>query len=103
MTIVYVDNSNAILLEGLHSEVDGSYINDAAVTVVIKDADGEEVAGGSKALDYIAASNGNYRAVLADTIAFEAFAPYTAEVTANGGTDRVGRWVFSFTPISRIS
>lgn len=103
MTTVYVDNTNAILLEGLHSEIDDAYINDATVTVTVKDSSGVAVTGASwpKTMTYVAASDGNYRAVLEDTIALIVERKFVAEITANGGSDRIGRWKLPFWPEQR--
>lgn len=102
-TTVYIDNSNVILLSGLHSEIDDAFVSDATVTVTIKDADGANVAGTTwpKTMSYVSASDGNYRAILPDTIVLMEFADYTAEITASAGADRVGRWSVAIDAIKR--
>jgi len=101
----FVANTNVLDLTGLKNEIAGSYINDAVVTVTIKDADGVNISGAiwPMPMAYVSASNGDYRAFLASTLPFIAKAKYTAFIEASGGTNLVGHWEFHFKPTARSS
>lgn len=100
---VFVANSNILDLTGLRSEVEEAFITDATVTVTIKDADGEEVAGETwpLAMDYLSGSDGDYTAVISEDVAFVAKTNYYAHIDADGGDGRVGHWEFKFKPLTR--
>jgi hypothetical protein len=100
----FVGNTNVLLLSGLHSEIDGSYINDATVSVTVKDKDGVELAGVTWPADmtYVTASNGNYRIFLVDDAALSASVQYVAFISADGGASKIGNWQFNFTARERI-
>ena len=97
MTILYAGNTNELMLRGLRLESDGTYLNAAALTVTVKTLAGVNVAGAAwpKTMDYVAGSNGDYRAVLEDTIAFVP-GEYVAAVEANAGVNRIARWTYNF-------
>lgn len=99
----FVANTNILDLVGLKSEIEDAFINDATVTVTVKDAADVSVAGASWPLTmaYLAASNGNYRAILADTLSLVAKTKYYAHIAANGGANRIGSWMFEFKPLTR--
>ncbi len=98
----FVANSNVLELTTLTSEVEDVPINDATVTVTIKKA-GVAVAGISWPLtmDYVAASNGDYRAILSEGLDLENKGKYIAFIEANGGAGRVGHFEFPFTALTR--
>lgn len=66
---LYIDNDNRIKLVGL-ADADNTYQNSATVQVTLKDDQGNNLAGQTwpLALSYVAASNGDYKEVLQDTI-----------------------------------
>lgn len=99
----FVANTNVLDLIGLKSEIEDTFINDAAVSVTVTDIDDVNIAGASWPLTmaYVAASQGNYRAILSDTLPLVAKTSYVAHITADGGADRVGSWRFSFKPLTR--
>lgn len=78
--ILYVAEDNAITLTGLTNRNTAAYVNDATVTYSLRTAastspgTGTELASGT--LAYVAASSGNYRAVLESSAA--TLAPGTA-------------------------
>lgn len=80
---LYVANDNVLELNGLIDELAGTYINSATVTYALKDSDGATVDSGS--MTYVSASNGVYRATLADTLSITAGESYTAVIDADGG------------------
>ena len=100
---VFVGNSNLLELIGLKDVTDDSYINDAAIAATVKDEAGVEVAGQTwpVTMAFVAASNGNYRGVLSEDVAFVAKTNYIAHIEANAGTNRIGHWEFKFKPLTR--
>ena len=85
--LAYVDNDNVIKVEGLRDS-DDDYVNDAVVSCTgIETAAGAAVGGDSfpKTLSYVAASNGDYRATLEQTLALVAGEAYVAFITVVGG------------------
>ena len=78
-------------------QIDGfAYINNATVSVTLKDRAGADVAGESwpLAMNYVAGSNGVYRATLAFALALQDGKPFTAEIIADGGLGLRGGWSF---------
>jgi hypothetical protein len=98
VAVVYINNTNELLLKGLRSEVEGQYLNAATVTVTVKDAAGADVAGTTwpKAMGYVAGTDGNYRVILGDVIVFLVGVQYTAHVSVDAGVDRIARWKYNF-------
>lgn len=101
--IAFVGNTNVLDLVGLKSEIEGTFINNGVVSVTVTDTSDVEIAGATWPLtmSYITASSGNYRAILSDTLPLLPKTSYIAHITANGGADRIGRWSFSFKPLTR--
>jgi hypothetical protein len=99
----FVANTNVLDLTGLKNELTDAFINDATVTVTVKDASGAQVSGQAWPLtmSYVALSDGNYRAFLSSALPFAAKAKYTAYIEANGGANLVGHWEFHFTTVTR--
>jgi hypothetical protein len=91
------------VLEDLIAEIQNEFVNDASVTVTIRDAAGVELAGQTWPLvmNHVAASNGNYRAFLSATLPLIAKTNYVATIDANCGTNRTGHWEFSFKPLAQ--
>jgi hypothetical protein len=98
----FVANTNNLELNGLRNAATGAFVNDATVTVTIKDRAGATVAGVSWPLSmpYVTTSSGNYRAAVSHTLALVAGQWYTAEISATGG-GLVGFWVKPFAAITR--
>lgn len=91
---LYVGNDNVITLNGL-IDSDGSYVNSATVVVTLVEANTlVEIVGESWPLTmtYIAASNGDYKATLADTLAISNGDELTAYVDADGGAGKHAYW-----------
>jgi len=102
-SIVYIDNTNTLELQGLKSVVEDVYINDADVSVTIKEsaADGDDLAGATwpMPMDYVTASDGNYRISLSHLLPFGPRKTYVAVIDADGGvtpSERFGHWEFEF-------
>jgi hypothetical protein len=100
---VFVGNTMLLELQDLTSEIDDATIDDATVEVTVKDMDGAEVSGvvWPLAMDYVAGSNGLYRAVLDAGLPLVAKKRYIATVDADGGPDRQGHWELLFVPKTR--
>lgn len=101
IAVAYVGNTNVLTLTGLKSDDEGIYLNDATVTLTVKDTDGAAVAGESwpVTMDYVASSNGNYRAVISAEAEFVAKAKYTAVIDVDASDvngERIGHWEFPF-------
>ena len=77
----------------------GAFIDDATVTLTIKDSAGAEVGGIAwpLALDYVALSEGHYLGIIDKAIALTKGVKYLAEITvvASGGRD--AGWDIEFT------
>lgn len=108
--IAYVANTNNLKLSGLKSELEGSYLNGAAVTVTVKDADGNPLTGETWPLtmNYVSNSNGDYVADLVAELNLVAGQHYTAFIDADGSTDspaveRKGHWEIALTAKTRKS
>ena len=100
---VYVGNTNLLEIFRLKSAIDNSYINDATVTVTVKDSLGVEVTGQSwpTAVDYVSGSDGDYYCILDENLDLTAGESYIAEIDADGGVNRFGHWEVTFVPIIR--
>lgn len=96
--IVYVANTNVIELTGLTDAVDDTPINDATVTLTLKDADGNEVAGQTwpAPMDPVSGTDGLYRGIIEDDVEMVVGALYVAHVDVDAGPDRIGHWEFNF-------
>ncbi|RUU23687.1 hypothetical protein EOD10_04435 [Mesorhizobium sp. M7A.T.Ca.TU.009.01.3.2] len=101
--IVYVANTNVIELTGLKSAIEDEFIDDATVTVTVKDSEGEEVSGQTwpTTMDFVVSSDGLYRGIIEDGVELTAGTTYVAHVDVDAGVDRVGHWEFIFVPKTR--
>jgi len=92
--ILYDDNDMVIELRNLKDESAGTFVNNADVTVTLKDSSGVSVVGDTWPLSmpYVTSSNGVYRATLVDTLSVTPNASYTAIVSADGGVGKQGTW-----------
>lgn len=89
----YYGNDTTIDLTGFQDGVSSSYLNAATVTAVVKDLAGTTVIS-SQTLEYVAASNGNYRAVVdkASVNLLSVGLTYFVEITAaESGIDKFWR------------
>lgn len=106
-SLIYVANTNVIELHGLKNAISGEFINDAMVSVTICVSDGgvpgAEVAGQTwpTTMDYVAASNGLYRALLEADVELTAKSKYIAVINADAGVNLDAHWEFPFVPQTR--
>lgn len=89
---VFVNNTSKVEVRHLRSAVDMSYIDDAAVTLTLFDADGEVVVNGEVTLEYLSGSNGDYVGYLSENAELVAGQAYTGVIEADGGDDKFARW-----------
>jgi len=101
-SVIFIDNDNLIELIGLKDIALDAFVNDATVQITLTDTAGDEVAGQSwpVTLNYVAASDGNYRATLEDGLVLTPGRKYTAVVTADAGSDLLGKWTVK--PVAKI-
>lgn len=100
---LYVGNDNVLEVDGLKNAVADTYINNATVSVILVDKNGEQVEGDTwpKTMDYVADSDGKYRCTLKDTLSLSPMEAYTATITADGGADLKGYWEFALRSATR--
>jgi len=90
-------------LRGLKQAVDDEYVNDAVVTVTVKDECGDIVSGQTwpASMVYVTGSNGDYRLILLNTLQVKSGKKYFAEISANGSASEIGFWKYQFRPKTR--
>jgi len=103
MMVAFVANTNILELRGLQTAVDDAYVNNATVTVTIKDDCGSNVAGQTwpATMTYVSASNGDYRVIVSSAVQIKAGKKYFAEISATGGASEIGFWRYPFRPQTR--
>lgn len=101
--VAFVLNTNVLDLLGLKSWVEGNFINTAVVTYTVKDKGGVEISGATwpQPMDYIPASEGDYRGILPAALEMLPNKSYTAFIEAAGGGERIGHWEVPFKPLTR--
>lgn len=89
MDALFSQNDHVVELRKVKNEITGGYINDATVTAIIYDADGQEIQGQvwPLTLSYVAASNGTYRGIVESDVTVDVGDVLSLEitVTATGG------------------
>jgi len=100
---VFVANTNVLELQGLKNAILDEFINDATVTVTVTDEDGTEITGQTwpATMNYVATTDGWYRAIISDEVELADRVRYIAVIDADGGPDLIGHWEFPFTPVTR--
>jgi hypothetical protein len=91
---IFVDNDNVLTLRGAFDVITQAHINDADVEVTLLDRQGNEVAGQPwpQTLEYVAASDGDYRAVLDDALALGNQQRYEAVIDLDAGSGKKANW-----------
>jgi len=103
---LFIGNDNVLTVVGLQNSVDDSYLNSSTVTVTLVDSDGTELTGETwpVSVAYVAASNGNYQATLADTITgLSADDAITAKITSDAGPGLKGYWEIPVIATTRVT
>lgn len=81
----WIDSDTLVQLTGLQNALTGAYIDDATVTAVLTDEDGNAVAGGEAiTLAYVADSDGDYAGEVPHGLAMTEDARYVLTITASG-------------------
>lgn len=103
--IAFVSNTGVLDLLGLKSHIDDTFINSASVSFTVKDKAGADVTGigitWPQTMDYVAASDGDYRGIMPAALALVPKQHYTAFIEADGGGERIGHWEFKFQAMTR--
>lgn len=88
MDVLLVGNDQTLLVQSVYNEITAAYINDATVTATLKKKDTTTVSGQSwpLTLDYVAASNGNYRGNLSNLLELRPHTVYVIEITIVSGS-----------------
>lgn len=83
---LYVGNANTVAILGLKNGLSGEFINDADANLTIKNMQGSDVGGAPWpiALNYVGDSDGEYRALLPDTLEISAGDYYQLIINAEG-------------------
>ncbi len=106
MTILkgFVGNTNLLEIIGLQNDITMVFINNATVTVTVQDSSGADVAGMTwpATMNYVAASDGDYRVALKDDLVLIHKDLYHALIRADGGLDLIASWRFPFKPTWRV-
>lgn len=99
---LFVGNDNLVTIDELKNVSDGSYINDATVTMTLKDSSDVGVANGSwpVTLAYVASSNGKYQGVLQDGITTTSGSNYVLHVDVIGDNLKA-HWEITLTARTR--
>lgn len=97
----FCQNTNVLDLLGLRAEIGDAFINDAICSVSIRDATGAEVV--AMPMTHLAGSNGDYRAILSESLPLVAGAKYTAIVEADAGFMQFGHFEMIFKPQVRAA
>lgn len=104
MMSVYVSNTNVLEVRGLQEAISGDYVNSGAtVTVTVVNDCGAAVSGVSwpVSMQYVAGTNGDYRAIIPSSASFSSGEVYFAEISANAGVNKIGFWRHKFRPVNR--
>lgn len=89
--LIPVGNDVLLKITELTNQDDGSFVNDATITVTIKDKDGVDVTGVSwpQPMAYVGGSNGEYKVTIDRVAGFVDGVGYVAyvDITTPGGND----------------
>lgn len=101
---LYVSNDNLVQNPTpMRRSSTGAYVNDASVTMTLKDSAGAAVTGAtSLTLSYVTDSNGLYAGTVPFSVSLTAGAVYTLEITGTSGSVRAF-WKLSVSVVDRSS
>jgi len=90
--VLYIDNTNNVWIDGLKSDVTGTFVNDATCIIVeMLDADGVQVSGTAN-ISMTFRADGDYYGQLPYTVSLTEGAWYTVRVRATDTDDNRGEW-----------
>ena len=94
MNVLLIANDQVIDVIGLQDAVTGQYLNEKTVVVTITDKNGNQVAGQSwpTTLEYVPASNGDYRGNLSNDMVLVRTRQYFVTIDADAGGGLVANW-----------
>jgi hypothetical protein len=92
--VIFLLSDNLIQVKGLKNATTNAFINNAVVTVTLKDEAGADVVGDAwpKTLPFVGGSNGDYQATLLDTLTLVEGQQVTAILDADAGVDLHRHW-----------
>lgn len=87
---IYIDSDNLVTVDALYDNAAAAYVNDATVTMTLKDRAGTEVSGETwpVTLSYVSGSNGKYQGTLSDTLTLSRGKTYEVTISVNGGAGK---------------
>ena len=91
---IFIDNTSSVQVKGLSSALDNSYINDAIVSITLKDLNGVDIEGESwpVILQYTDGSNGDYTGSFSHDISVEDGTEYIGMIVATLVDGSRGEW-----------
>lgn len=94
ITVIYTGNDTLLEVAKLQNGVTGEPLNDADVSVTLRDQRGQDVEDTAWPLSllYVAGSQGLYRVTLPYTLPLQPNARYVAVITVNGGPGLMANW-----------
>ena len=104
--IAYVGSTNNLEVRGLKRELGEEFLNTAAVTVTIKDANGVDLTGETwpQTIPYVPGSDGDYILGITRFAGLVKGQKYTAFIDADASdtaTELYAHWEFTFTAQTR--
>lgn len=94
MSVIFTENDNDVVLQGMRLASSQSFISDATLEFTLKDAGGSPVTGAtSVTMDFQSGSNGEYRGSFAETVSLTEGAQYTVEMTSSNYGIKIVRTV----------
>jgi hypothetical protein len=103
MSTLYISNDNLLTVSDLKNAATGLYINDATVSVTLVNKTSVPVAGQTwpQSMEWVAGSNGVYRATMEDDLVLTAGQLYTAKISVDAGNDFKASWELPLTATIR--
>lgn len=86
---LFLESDNLIEVDELKFAADGTFVNDATVTMTLKDIDGNVLANAlNVTLSYVLSSNGKYQGILDSTVPLVLGTDYFLFTTATQSTNK---------------
>ena len=89
------NNSLEAEVKGLRAKSSGDYVNDATVSITLKDEDGVDVTGVTfpVSLSYVSGSDGIYRGIISDTSNLITGSKYQVIILAEDFAGNKAEWI----------